>query len=463
MANCIFGWPIFSDVNKTYTPTFSGPAWAATGDLAIANLQDRRMSKVARSVDATLANTWFDIDLKRACRVGLLALPASNASLAAKIRMRGFSTLPIFDSLTVGDAAWAVFSGTPTRTAAGFVCSDGIPLDLIGDDDPTATAGEAFSRAMVYTGNGTKAFRFRIRPTTNLADTRVQVIDTTAVVTRLNFQSFMTAGVPAFGIVSGAGTIVSTTLRGDGSYDVVCTIPGVVAANTHSLRVFPASTSSTQGTVYLGAFMAWDNATDQLVYESGLLDAWPIVYPDGSLPIGDPRLVASGGTGKYTAEEVAEIGSIGYVHIPASVQNAQFWRIAAHDTTNAAGYVELGRLMICGAYQPSLNMINGAKLGVTTESTRVVTDGGAGSYNEKPTARSLAFSIENLPENEGLVNLFDLMRRVGITKQFFFVFDPADTYHLHRRSFACVLRELSALEYPWGTATSIPFVVQEDL
>lgn len=463
MANCIFGWPIFSDVNKTYTPTFSGPAWAATGDLAIANLQDRRMSKVARSVDATLANTWFDVDLKRACRVGLLAFPASNASLAAKIRMRGFSTLPIFDSLTVGDAAWTVFSGTPTRTAAGFICSDGIPLDLIGDDDPTATAGEAFSRAMTFTGNGTKALRFRIKPITNLIDTRVQVVDTTAVATRLNFQCFMTAGVPAFGIVSGAGTIVSTTLRGDGSYDVVCTMPGVVAANTNSLRVFPESTSSSQGSVYLGAFMAWDSATDQLVYESGLADAWPIVYPAGSLPIGDPRLVASGGTGKYTAEEVAEIGSIGYVHIPASVQNAQFWRIAAHDTTNAAGYIELGRLMVCGAYQPTLNMIYGAKLGLTTESTRVVTDGGAASYNEKPTARYQAFSLESLPEDELLVNLFDLMRRVGITKQFFYVHDPADTYHMHRRSFACVMRELSALEYPSFKRGTQPIAVIEDL
>ena len=43
------------------------------------------------------------------------------------------------------------------------------------------------------------------------------------------------------------------------------------------------------------------------------------------------------------------------------------------------------------------------------EPTRIVTDGGAASYNEKPTARYQAFSMESLPEDELLVNALAML------------------------------------------------------
>ena len=56
------------------------------------------------------------------------------------------------------------------------------------------------------------------------------------------------------------------------------------------------------------------------------------------------------------------------------------------------------------------------------------------------------------------------MRRLGTARQLYFVWDPTDTTHLHRRAFLGVLRHLSLLQAPeTGTRYSAPFEVIEEL
>ena len=114
MSNLLLGFPIYSDAGTLYTPTLSGGSWQAT--LPLVNLQNRYLAKVARSSTAAVADTLFEVDLKAARRIGCIAIPKHTLSQAATVRFRGASAPYIFDSLTVGDAAWTP-TNTPTRAA----------------------------------------------------------------------------------------------------------------------------------------------------------------------------------------------------------------------------------------------------------------------------------------------------------------------------------------------------------
>lgn len=76
MSNATFGFPVYSDIGGTYGPTISGGSWSAS--LPAVNVQDRQLQKVARSTDATAANTKLIFDLKTAQSVGLLAVFIPN-------------------------------------------------------------------------------------------------------------------------------------------------------------------------------------------------------------------------------------------------------------------------------------------------------------------------------------------------------------------------------------------------
>lgn len=78
------------------------------GTLPLGNLQNRRLSRVARSSNALSASSTFDIDLGKARAIGVLALVVHNLSVSATVRVLAddaadFAT-PIYDSGAV--AMW---------------------------------------------------------------------------------------------------------------------------------------------------------------------------------------------------------------------------------------------------------------------------------------------------------------------------------------------------------------------
>lgn len=267
-------------------------------------------------------------------------------------------------------------------------------------------------------------------------------------------------------------------------FEVVSTWSGVQLATQYSLNgsAVTGATSAlfaNPGGVWAGtnvlvlgganAFMAFESLrivpgtaltmapARTLVYDSGWLDVWPAVYPPGSLPADDPRMV----TGKYSAEEALDI-NIGFTLVLSPPQIWKYLNVQLSDAGNADGHVDLARLAVCGAYQPSLNFIEGAKIDLSTASSREESDGGAAIFDEKPQRRTAAFTLEG-PEDEMLVNTFDFKRRVGITKQFMWVWDGADTYHMPRRSWLAVLKELSGLEAPYTKRGSSAYAAIEEL
>jgi len=101
MANMILGFPNLID-----DATLSGGSWEAS--LPLANIKDRRLSKVARSTNDNTSSTKFDIDLTRDRAIKLICLVKNNFSRDVTYRVYGsavsnFATT-VYDSGEL--AAW---------------------------------------------------------------------------------------------------------------------------------------------------------------------------------------------------------------------------------------------------------------------------------------------------------------------------------------------------------------------
>lgn len=208
-------------------------------------------------------------------------------------------------------------------------------------------------------------------------------------------------------------------------------------ARTVGLVAIPKHTMTSAGTVRVRGYTSAGHAGN--VYDSGTLTPWPA---------------------GLTAEDVNGL-NIPFVVLPAT--SARYWWVELTDTANPAGYVDVARLVIAGAYTPAINMSYGAALGLETETSRTVTDGGAALYNERPVRRIVTGVLDHLTDAEGLASFLRMQHQLGTAGQLFFMWDSADTTYKWTRSFLAVHRTLSALEQPYVSRHRGAFQLVEEL
>lgn len=177
-----------------------------------------------------------------------------------------------------------------------------------------------------------------------------------------------------------------------------------------------------------------------------------VLYDSGTINVYDAVV---------TARHIARL-NVGWTHVLATPTTARYWLVEITDTGNAAGYVDVGRLAIGNAWQPTVNMDNGAALGVEDESIVDTSPGGASIVTRRKTRRVTRFSITYLQLAESMANGLDMLRLAGVTEQVYFIFDPTDTTHMFRRAYMGRLRQLNALEYPTHGFHNIAFEIAEE-
>lgn len=201
---------------------------------------------------------------------------------------------------------------------------------------------------------------------------------------------------------------------------------------------------------------ASDSGFSNVLLDTGWQDVWRVIYPFGSLPFGHPSFW----DGKIT-EEDRQGYPMPFVYVASSTVNARYWKFEINDTSNADGYVELSRLFLAPGWQPDVNMAYGNQLGWETETLVEGSLGGARFYDGRNSRRVWKFSINNLTVDDALSWPFEIQRKQGIDGQVFFVFDPEDTTHLHRRAFLATIRQLSPLEFPYHNRNNAAFELEE--
>jgi hypothetical protein len=152
-----------------------------------------------------------------------------------------------------------------------------------------------------------------------------------------------------------------------------------------------------------------------------------------------------------------------YIHIPASDQNYRYWRVDIDDNTNSDGYVDVGRVWISTAYRPSVSWQQGGGYGYDSASASVRTQGGKKRSISLPDYRTAQLTLPSVAEDEATIQCLDMMRRIGVTEQFGFVFDENDTTLLQRRSFLATLGAVNLLRFPSAVWQDVPFLIEEEL
>jgi len=185
---------------------------------------------------------------------------------------------------------------------------------------------------------------------------------------------------------------------------------------------------------------AFSDAYTTTTFDSGTVTAFAEQWPAGLLPYGHPNAA----TRLLTTDDLrTRRWDANYVL--ANSVTARYWEIAITDTTNPAGYVEIGRVYLGPLYQPSINLRYGASAGLTTEATIGRALSGTRYVESRPTARTRTIEFGDLPPEEAEAVLGDLVRVLDLGGQVYWFDDPTATWTRLRTSFLAQLTELPAV------------------
>lgn len=217
----------------------------------------------------------------------------------------------------------------------------------------------------------------------------------------------------------------------------------------------PFLTASKDATVRMRGFATQD-ATGTALADSGWRPLYPVVYPVGSLPWGSPSVW----DGRMTDEDAA-IFPMPIVQVWSNAVVARWWLIEIDDTSSDIGYVEVPRVFLAPGWQPTVNIVYGANQVFEPQTSVQLSRGGAEFFDVQPGRRVVRFGLDFMPDDEMVVQVTDMQRRLGINGQLFWIFDPDDTTQLHRRAFLARMRSLSPLEYAVIGRSSTTFELSE--
>ena len=157
------------------------------------------------------------------------------------------------------------------------------------------------------------------------------------------------------------------------------------------------------------------------VYDSGVVDAWPIVEEFGTLPWG---VFTWGG---YLNPEVAANYTISTFDVLSAAVQARYLRIDISDPTNADGFLQAGRLISGPVYEPSINYSNGVEFEFIDESRITKSRGGQTFVDEVDRFRRMRFELVNIPEAELFGNIFNQIDRLrGVAQDILVIPQPDD-------------------------------------
>jgi hypothetical protein len=193
------------------------------------------------------------------------------------------------------------------------------------------------------------------------------------------------------------------------------------------------------------------------IYDSGWQPVWKVIYGLNSLEWNHESWWGR----KYTSEQrqryVPEL-----IHIMPAAKYTRYWLIEFDDSANPAGYIQIGRMFIGDAWQPTTNMsYEGTSLGWETGTEVQKALSGAKFFNRQFPVRVQKLALNMLDEDEVFSNAFEIQGQGGIDQEVLWIHDPDDTIHAIKRQFLAHMRTLSAIEYPIHSRNNVGFELEE--
>lgn len=469
MANVFLAWQ-----NRIDSASLSGGSWSA--GLPLANLQSPVIQRVARSSSASTAATQFLVDLGVARPIGVMALIAHTITAPGKVRLMGSDATAALTNLLSFPSD---MRNTVTAGAARPWTNTGVSVALVADG-PDGSSSSKLQAAMP--GFAAKS----VAQTFTAADNAVVTVFVFAEAgecSRLNVRVATKSGAaPSATFDLAAGSLVSTTadagstllsatitrsgdwyrcavtynvLSGAGTPEVAfglrSTAPDALAPTldfSFTAQNYQADDSNfNAAAVGDGLFLSGATVVvtgSGALYDSGWVDVWPY----------DTLAMAQRNweddnfwTGELTAGDLVGLQSP-FVHILSGEQFLRYWSVQISNTSNSAGYIDIGRCILARGWRPGVNYSYGAEIAYFDPSPSVTTLSGTMYFDQRPKGRTFRFAIETMTSTEAYSYALDMQRQAGVTSEVLLVPDSDDTGNVPLRAFAGRLTALNGIGVP---------------
>jgi hypothetical protein len=449
--------------NRIDSATLTGGSY--TNGLPLNNLKTRILGQVARTTDATNASSTFNIDFGVAKNIQVASLVNHNISLSGKMRIRASGEAAATNIATMSEdfSTWGA----------------GSPLAVVQTISP---GGTLTTYQLTAASANAGMYRF-FTVTVGVIYTASIFVKRKSGVNIVRFGSDQTGEMSAYfdliaGTVASQGlNVVAATITPSGNGFVRLSIS--IASSTASLPIIVYSsgggitasvwgmqlelgsvatsyipTAGTPVTRPAGYMDSWQSYS----YDSGILDVWPAVYNFGDLEWEDDSWWA----GTYTQEDISGY-TTNICHIVPTLAIYRNWRIDILDDTNPAGYIQLGRVFIGSAWQPTRDAEVGLGLGWETNTISQRALSGTKYFQRRTPYRVTKFTLNVLDVDEAMSKAFEIDKRSGIDGEVLYIQDKNDTLHALRRRFLGTLRELSPIEFPYSNYGKKGYTIEEVL
>ena len=481
MANVFLAWQ-----NRIDSATLSGGNWNA--GLPLNNLKSPVIQKVARSANALTGSTQFLVDLGSAKPIGVMALLAHSISQAGRVRLTGSDSTSSLTNLVsfesdLRDTAEAGSSRPWTQSAGATVTlvaggPDGQSASKLGAAFPgyqTKTATQTFSAS-----NGAEIAVYLYVKAAECGLLNVSVLTKAGATPNATFDVFTGSVVENNSSAGVSFTSVAVELVEDWyrcAVNLNIGSGGTTPSITFTLRSQPTTAPdslsldfTTEGfRVEEPNFIATSTGDGLLVssvtvlasstalYDSG----WMYVYPPDTLSMAQRNWEDDNfWTGELSSGDLVGLQSP-FVHVLTNEQFLRYWKIEISDTTNAAGYVDIGRCMLARGWRPGVNYSYGAAINYFDPSPSVTSLSGTMYFDERPKGRQFRFEIDAMTSEEAYGYALDMQRLAGITNEVLLVPDTDDAGNIPLRAFAGRLTALNGIGVPDPSRYTCTFELKE--
>jgi hypothetical protein len=194
------------------------------------------------------------------------------------------------------------------------------------------------------------------------------------------------------------------------------------------------------------------------IYDTGELQAWPVVEQFGTLPWGVFNW------GGVLPPETAKAWQINSFCIPEEVQLARYLKVYLIDPANEEGELRVGRFWAGPVWQPSINAQLPIYYSFEDLSKVTYSRGGRACVDEAPRRRVIRFTVSYLPEAEMMTQVFDQLDRAnGISGDLILIPKPNEPDQMHRQAIYCRQRQLNEISESFTDQLSRDFIFEENI
>lgn len=155
----------------------------------------------------------------------------------------------------------------------------------------------------------------------------------------------------------------------------------------------------------------------------------------------------------YDSTALVYSGSDYAMALPTPVA-ARYWRISISDTSNPAGYVQMGRVFCGWAFKPTNPIDWNPALGVDSKTVVMEALDGTEYFDERPNHRVFQGQWSWLSDPEAYSFLIAIQRSHDVSREIYLIADDTDLNYRGTRNFLARFRQLSPIEWPYLNAHS---------